>query len=301
MALKSTYEEFIHKSRYARWDYSKNRRESWEETIDRYINFFKQKFPNIPEEQWSLAKNAILNVEVMPSMRALMTAGPALERDNIAGYNCTYAAVDSQRAFDEIFYILLNGAGVGFSVERQYVNQLPIVSDSFNYTDSTIVVSDSKIGWASSLRELISLLYVGKIPKWDLSRIRPSGSILKTFGGRASGPKPLNDLFEFCVNVFQQAAGRKLTSLECHDIVCKIAESVCVGGVRRSALISLSNLSDDRMRVAKSGAWWEDNVQRALANNSACYTETPDMGRFMDEWKSLYESRSGERKYLRLN
>jgi len=224
-----------------------------------------------------------------------MTAGPALARENVAGYNCSYIAISSLRSFDEIIYILLNGTGVGFSVERQFVNELPVVNDEFFDTDTVILVSDSKLGWAKALRELIYLLVAGQIPKWNLSRVRPAGAPLKTFGGRASGPEPLEDLFNFTVSIFKNAAGRKLTSLECHDLVCKIAEVVVVGGVRRSALISLSNTSDDRMRHAKAGRWWESNVQRALANNSACYTEKPDTGIFMEEWKSLYESKSGER------
>ena len=228
-------------------------------------------------------------------MRCLMTAGEALKRENVAGYNCSYVAVDSPRAFDEILYILMNGTGVGFSVERQDVMKLPNVADELHPTDTTIVVPDSKLGWAKSLKELIHLLYSGQIPSWDLSKVRPAGAPLKTFGGRASGPEPLDQLFRFAINIFKNASGRKLTSLECHDLVCKIAEIVVVGGVRRSALISLSNLSDDRMRVAKSGQWWEDNGQRALANNSACYTEKPEIGIFMDEWKSLYDSKSGER------
>ena len=228
-------------------------------------------------------------------MRCMMTAGKALDRDNVAGYNCAYRAVDDVRSFDEIMYILLCGTGVGFSVERQYINDLPEIAEEFYETDTTIVVSDSKIGWASAYRELISLLYGGKIPKWDLSKIRPAGSRLKTFGGRASGPDPLDDLFKFTVGVFRNAKGRKLNSLECHDIVCKIADIVVVGGVRRSALISLSNLTDERMRNAKTGQWWTENPQRALSNNSVCYTETPDTAAFLKEWTSLYESKSGER------
>ena len=224
-----------------------------------------------------------------------MTAGEALKRENIAGYNCSYVAVDKPSAFDEILYVLMNGTGVGFSVERQYVNNLPIINEEFFDTDTVIIVSDSKLGWAKALKELIHLLAAGQIPKWNLSRVRAAGAPLKTFGGRASGPEPLEDLFHFCVEIFKNAAGRKLTSLEAHDICCKIAEVVVVGGVRRSALISLSNLSDDRMRAAKHGQWWTTEPQRSLANNSACYTEKPDIGVFMDEWKSLYESKSGER------
>jgi len=300
MGLPTPYQEYIHLSRYARYRYDENRRETWEETVDRYFDFFKEHileqcdFKLTPKFVDPL-KQAVLELKVMPSMRCLMTAGEALRRENVAGYNCSYIAVDSLRAFDELLYVLMNGTGVGFSVERQYVQNLPMVNEEFYDTDTVIMVSDSKLGWAKALRELIYLLAAGQIPKWNLSRVRPAGAPLKTFGGRASGPEPLDDLFRFCTNVFKDAAGRKLTSLECHDICCKIAEIVVVGGVRRSALISLSNLSDDRMRHAKAGRWWESNVQRALANNSACYTEKPDMGIFMEEWKSLYESKSGER------
>ena len=300
MGLPTPYQEYIHLSRYARYRYDENRRETWEETVDRYFEFFKEHileqcdFKLTPKFVDPL-KQAILELKVMPSMRCLMTAGEALRRENVAGYNCSYIAVDSLRAFDELLYVLMNGTGVGFSVERQYVQNLPIVNEEFYDTDTVIMVSDSKLGWAKAFRELIHLLVAGQIPKWNLSRVRSAGAPLKTFGGRASGPEPLDDLFRFCTNVFQDAAGRKLTSLEAHDICCKIAEIVVVGGVRRSALIILSNLSDDRMRHAKAGRWWESNVQRALANNSACYTEKPDMGIFMEEWKSLYESKSGER------
>ena len=300
MGLPTPYQEYIHLSRYSRFDYEKNRRETWEETVDRYFNFFKEhlfdvcEFKPTPQIITTL-KNAILNLEIMPSMRCLMTAGEALKRENVAGYNCSYIAIDSFRAFDELLYVLMNGTGVGFSVERQFVQNIPVINDEFHDTDTVIIVSDSKLGWAKALRELIYLLAAGQVPQFNLSRVRAAGAPLKTFGGRASGPEPLEDLFQFCVNIFKGAAGRKLTSLECHDICCKIAEIVVVGGVRRSALLSASNLSDDRMRHAKSGRWWESNVQRALANNSACYTERPDMGIFMEEWKSLYESKSGER------
>ena len=234
-------------------------------------------------------------MEVMPSMRALMTAGEALERDNVAGFNCSYITIDSPRAFDEMMYILMCGTGVGFSVERQYITNLPNVAEDFHETETVIHIADSKIGWSKSYRELVSLLYSGQLPRWDASRVRPSGSPLKTFGGRASGPEPLIDLFNFTVGIFKGAAGRKLTSLECHDLCCKIAQIVVVGGVRRSALISLSNLTDDRIRRAKHGQWWVDEPQRALSNNSACYTEKPDFEAFLNEWSSLYESRSGER------
>ena len=300
MGLPTPYQEYIHLSRYARYRYEDNRRETWNETVDRFFDFFKGHLKeqcdyNFTDKAIDPIKSAVLDLKVMPSMRCLMTAGEALKRENVAGYNCSYIAVDSFRAFDELLYVLMNGTGVGFSVERQYVTKLQVINEEFYDTDTVIIVSDSKLGWAKALRELIYMLIAGQIPKWNLSRVRPAGAPLKTFGGRASGPEPLEDLFKFCVNIFREAAGRKLTSLEAHDICCKIAEVVVVGGVRRSALISLSNLSDDRMRHAKAGRWWESNVQRALANNSACYTEKPDMGIFMEEWKSLYESKSGER------
>ena len=298
--LPTSYQEFIHLSRYSRWLPEKERRETWDETVARYFDFFKEHLNDLHEYKLTdkLRKEleeAVLSQKVMPSMRCLMTAGEALKRENIAGYNCSYVAVDRPQAFDEILYVLMNGTGVGFSVERQYVSNLPNVAEEFFESDTTITVADSKLGWAKALKELVGMLYIGQIPRWDLSKIRPAGAPLKTFGGRASGPEPLEQLFNFCVTVFRSAKGRKLSSIECHDIVCKIAEVVVVGGVRRSALISLSNLSDDRMRAAKSGQWWDDNPQRALANNSACYTEKPDIGVFMDEWKSLYESKSGER------
>ncbi len=297
--LPTQYQEYIHLSRYSRWLEDEGRRESWEETVTRYYDFFEEHL----EEQHGYKLNgerkeleeATLNLEVMPSMRSIMTAGPALKRDNIAGYNCSYIAIDRITAFDEVLYILMNGTGVGFSVERQHVQQLPTVADEFHASDTCIKVADSRTGWAKSLKELIANLYAGMIPTWDTSSVRPAGAVLKTFGGRSSGPEPLIDLFQFCVSKFKGAAGRKLSSLECHDLVCKIAEIVVVGGVRRSALISLSNLSDDRMRAAKAGSWWENEAQRALSNNSACYTEKPDVGVFMDEWKSLYDSKSGER------
>lgn len=298
--LPTLYQEFIHKSRYARWIWEENRRENWDETVARYFNFFDEHVKEVTgytvtKEERKQLEEAVLNLEIMPSMRCLMTAGEALKRENVAGYNCSYVAVDSPRSFDEILYILMNGTGVGFSVESKYVDQLPVIADAFHDTDTTILVADSKLGWAKALRELIHLLYAGQVPRWDTSKVRPAGAPLKTFGGRASGPGPLNDLFKFAVSTFKKAAGRKLTTLEAHDIVCKIAEIVVVGGVRRSALISLSDLSDDRMRVAKSGDWWKENVQRALANNSFVAKEKPDVGLFMREWLSLYESRSGER------
>lgn len=298
--LPSLYQEFIHLSRYSRWLPDKNRRETWPETVARYFDFFEEHLQE--NNGFTLKKSvrreledAVLSLKIMPSMRCLMTAGEALKRENVAGYNCSYVAVDSPRSFDEILYILMNGTGVGFSVEQKYTDQLPFIADEFHDSDTTIVVADSKLGWAKALKELIQLLYSGQIPRWDVSKVRPAGAPLKVFGGRASGPEPLVALFKFCVSMFRKAAGRKLTSLECHDIVCKIAEIVVVGGVRRSALISLSDLSDDRMRTAKSGAWWEDNVQRALANNSYVAKEKIDVGVFMKEWLSLYESKSGER------
>jgi len=287
------YQSFIHKSRYARYLEDKGRRENWEETVTRYCDFFIQKFPeSFPYDD---IYNAIYDLDVMPSMRALMSAGPALERDNMAGYNCSYVAIDNVRCFDEIMYVLMCGTGVGFSVERDYVKKLPQISDEMHPTETTIIVSDSKIGWASALREMVALLYSGKIPKWDLSHIRPAGARLKVFGGRASGPEPLDRLFRFLVQIFSNATGRQLNNLEVHDIVCKSADAVVVGGVRRSALISLSNLTDERLRGAKSGAWYEAQGQRALANNSVAYTEKPDVGVFLEEWRALYGSKSGER------
>lgn len=294
MSELDEYQSFIHKSRYARYRDDLGRRETWEETVDRYINFFYEKFPQFDKELEE-ARKYILDMKVMPSMRCLMTAGPALERDHVAGYNCAYVAVDHPRVFDEILYVLMCGTGVGFSVERQYVQKLPDVAETFHDSESTIIVSDSKVGWASGYRQLISLLYAGEIPKWNLGLIRGAGARLKTFGGRASGPAPLEDLFRFTVEVFKGSAGRKLNALECHDLVCKVASVVVVGGVRRSALISLSNLTDRRMRHAKEGNFYEQTPHRSLANNSVCYTETPDMEIFLEEWTSLYRSKSGER------
>lgn len=280
-----------------------NRRESWDETVTRYLDFILDKAYPEPVTQdfnsWHTLRdelwNAIYNLEIMPSMRAMMTSGPALSRDNTCGYNCSYLPIDDVKSFDEAMFILLCGTGVGFSVERQYISKLPEVPERLFDSDTIVVVKDSKEGWAKSLRQLISLLYSGEIPKWDVSRVRPAGARLKTFGGRASGPGPLEDLFRFVISKFRGAIGRKLNSLECHDILCKIGEIVVVGGVRRSAMISLSNLSDDRMRVAKSGSWWENEGQRALANNSIAFTEKPDAHAFMKEWLALYESKSGER------
>jgi len=292
------FQEYIHLSRYARYLEKEQRRETWEETVARYVKFFSERSEHYPSQ---LVYDHILGMEVMPSMRALMTAGPALNRDNMTGYNCAYEAIEDPRDLDEIAYILLCGTGDGFSVERQWICNLPELPDEFHPTESTIVVSDSKIGWATAFRELVSLLYAGKIPKWDLSRIRPAGERLKTFGGRASGPGPLDSLLQFTCNLFVQAKGRKLNSVEVHDLICKIADVVVVGGVRRSALLSLSNLTDERMQRAKVGQWWEQNGQRALANNSVAYTEKPDVGIFLREWSNLYESKSGERGFFNRN
>jgi len=288
------YQQYIHKSRYARYMDDEQRREEWGETINRYVSFFTER-NQIDDIMAEELYNAIFEQKVMPSMRCMMTAGTALKRDNVAAFNCSYLPIDSPRSFDELMYILMCGTGVGFSVERDYVNQLPVVADSFHDTKTTVVVSDSKVGWASAFRELISLLYAGKVPKCDLTKVRPSGARLKTFGGRASGPQPLADLFNFSVDLFKGAAGRKLTSLECHDLVCKIADIVVVGGVRRSALISLSNVTDNRMANAKNGEWYISNGQRALANNSAVYSEKPDFDTYSSEMKRLYDSKSGER------
>ena len=298
--LPTTYQQFIHKSRYARWLDSEQRREDWDETVDRYVDFMvnqvrgKNNF-ELPEKDVDDIREAILNLEIMPSMRAMMTSGPALARDNISGYNCSYIPVDSPRSFDECMYILMCGTGVGFSVERENVDKLPVVSDAMHETDTVIKVGDSKPGWAKSLRELIALLYAGQIPTWDMSQVREAGERLKTMGGRASGPQPLDDLFRFTVDTFKKAQGRRLFPIECHDLMCKIGEIVVVGGVRRSALISLSNLNDDQMAHAKSGQWWENEGQRALANNSVAYKGKPEIGTFMREWVALYESKSGER------
>lgn len=292
--IPSLYSQVIAKSRYSRWLEEEKRRETWEETVDRYIDNVVE--PVLDDDKLSEEiRAAILNLEVMPSMRMLMTAGEALNRDHMAGYNCSFLAIDHPRAFDEILYILTCGTGVGFSCESKYINKLPDVAESFHETDTTIVVADSRIGWASAFRELISLLYSGKIPRIDVSRVRAAGERLKTFGGRASGPQPLVDLFDYAVRLFKGAAGRKLTDIEVHGLVCKIGEIVVVGGVRRSALISLSDLSSSRMANAKSGNWWDKHPEFALANNSAVYENKPTVGEFLEEWTSLYESKSGER------
>ena len=296
--LPTLYQQYIHLSRYSRWDKNEERRETFPETVSRYFDFFEEHTGSktVTPELREYLENKVLNLGVMPSMRCLMTAGLALKRENVAGYNCSYLPVDHPRAFDECLYILMNGTGVGFSVERDYINKLPAVSDTLEYSDSVINVGDSKEGWSRGFRELIGSLYQGSIPQWNMDKVRPAGALLKVFGGRASGPEPLEDLFRFTVDTFKDAAGRKLNSLQCHDIMCKVGDVVVVGGVRRSALISLSNLSDLRMRNAKAGEWNKANPQRALANNSVCYTEKPDnIGVFMEEWLALYISKNGER------
>jgi ribonucleoside-diphosphate reductase alpha chain len=299
--LPTEYQSFIHMSRYSRWIEEEGRRETWSETVGRLVSFFKDHIDTnyeggVTDKEWNEIEESILSLEVMPSMRALMTAGKALDREHVSGYNCSYIPIDSPRAFDEVLYILMNGTGVGFSVERQYADKLPTVpAEEFEHIDSVVSVTDSKDGWARAFRDLIAYLYTGRVPKINVSKVRPAGERLKTFGGRASGPQPLVDLFDFTINKFKEARGRKLSSMECHDIVCKTGEVVVVGGVRRSALISLSNLSDQRIRTAKTGDWWTTNPERALANNSVAYTEKPDPGIFMKEWLSLYESKSGER------
>ena len=298
--LPTDYQNFIALSRYARWKDDEQRRETWLETVDRYFDYMqkhlhvKHKY-NITKALREKLNNYIVSLGIMPSMRALMTAGDALDRCHVAGYNCSYIPVDSPRSFDECMYILMCGTGVGFSVERSNVDKLPIVNEHFEESTTVISVADSRPGWAKAFREMIAMLYVGQIPKWDVSEVRPAGARLKTFGGRASGPAPLEDLFKFCIDIFKNAKGRRLYPVECHDIMCKVGEVVVVGGVRRSALISLSNLGDDQMRHAKSGQWWENEGQRALANNSVAFKGKPEMGTFMREWTSLYESKSGER------
>ena len=297
--FQTPYQEVIYKSRYARWIENENRRENWGETVDRLVKYYQylgNKDRIFDEKEYRLLYDAIYNLEVMPSMRALMTSGPALDRCHVPAYNCAYLPVDSLRSFDETMYILMCGTGVGFSVEDEYVKQLPKIAESFERTETCIAVADSKEGWAKAFRELVSLLVAGQLPRWDCSRVRPAGARLKTFGGRASGPEPLEDLFHFTSRLFQEAAGRRLTTLECHDLMCKIADIVVVGGVRRSAMISLSDVTDDRMRVAKTGEWWNTAGHRRLANNSAVYnTRKPDTDLFMKEWKALYDSKSGER------
>ena len=298
--LPTDYQNFIALSRYARWKEDEQRRETWSETVQRYFDYMEGHLGanhsyKVHKDLREELEEAVLNQSIMPSMRALMTSGPALDRCHVGGYNCSYVPVDNPRAFDETMYILMCGTGVGFSVERHCVEKLPTVAEDFHRTDTIIKVGDSRPGWAKSLKELIAMLYTGQIPKWDMTEVRPAGARLKTFGGRASGPQPLVELFEFVVQKFKTAAGRRLYPIECHDIMCKIGEVVVVGGVRRSALISLSNLDDDLMAHAKSGKWYEYEGQRALANNSVAYEEKPQMGTFMREWLALYESMSGER------
>jgi len=299
-SIVDPYRNFIHISRYARWVQEEGRRETWGETVERYIKFIKNHVvENYQYDEndivFSQVKDAIINHKIMPSMRALMTAGAALERDNIAAYNCSFIAVDSLRSFDEAMYILMNGTGVGFSVEQKYIDSLPTISEDFFNTETTIVVEDSKLGWAKAYKELVGLLVTGQVPNWDTSKVRPAGARLKTFGGRASGPEPLHALFQFTADVFRKSAGRRLKPIEAHDIMCKIGEVVVVGGVSRSALITLSNLDDFEMAKAKSGNWWESDPQRALANNSAVYNSKPNTAQFLREWRNLYESKSGER------
>ena len=298
--LPTDYQNFIALSRYARWKDDEQRRENWGETVDRYFDYMsnhlsKNHSYNITKALKDKLTEQIMSLGVMPSMRALMTAGPALDRCHVGGYNCSYIPVDSPRSFDECMYILMCGTGVGFSVERENVDKLPIVNEHFEDSTTIIIVGDSRPGWAKSIRELIAMLYVGQVPTWDVSQVRPAGARLKTFGGRASGPAPLVELFQFCIQKFKGAKGRRLFPIECHDIMCKIGEVVVVGGVRRSALISLSNLGDDQMRHAKSGNWWDNEGQRSLANNSVAFKGKPEMGTFMREWTALYESKSGER------
>lgn len=293
----SSFEEFIYKSRYARWLEDEGRRENWDETVKRLVDYYRSRvsYANIPDEDWIEIYRSIHQLETMSSMRSLMTAGEAMDKNDVCSYNCAYLPVDSPRSFDEAMLILLCGTGVGYSVEQKYIEQLPRISEQFEDTDTVITVADSKEGWAKSFRELVSLLIAGQVPKWDVSGVRPAGARLKTFGGRASGPEPLVDLFKFCITLFKKAAGRRLTSLECHDLLCKVADIVVVGGVRRSAMISLFDCTDGRMSKAKFGAWWNDNPQRALANNSAVYeNRRPDMGFFMEKWQELYDSKSGE-------
>ena len=292
--LPTDYQNFIATSRYARWLDDEGRRETWDETVSRYVDYMNDKVKFSKQDKTDI-EQAILGLEVMPSMRALMTAGEALDRDNTAGYNCSYLPVDDPKSFDEAMYILLCGTGVGFSVEREYINRLPEIPEKLFKSDTTIVVKDSKEGWAKGLRQLIALLYAGEIPTYNVSKVRPAGARLKTFGGRASGPAPLVDLFNFTINLFTNNAGKKLTSYDCHSLMCKIGEVVVVGGVRRSAMISLSNLSDIRMRQAKTGNWYETAPHMALSNNSVSYTDKPNAETFMREWTSLIESKSGER------
>ena len=300
--LVDPYRSFIAKSRYSRWIEEEGRRETWTETVDRYVSFMRntEAGRKVSNKEWDQIRTAILFHDVMPSMRGLMTAGPALARENLAQFNCSFIAIDDVRAFDEALYILMNGVGLGFSAEIQYVAQLPRVNEHFEFTGTTIVVEDSKAGWARAFRELLGLLYAGQVPRIDVSKVRPAGARLKTFGGRASGPQPLVDLFDFTIGIFKNAAGRKLTPIECHDLMCKVGDVVVVGGVRRSALISLSDLSDYEMSKAKSGAWWETTGYRRLANNSAVFYKKPSIGEFLQFYGDLYESKSGERGIINM-
>jgi ribonucleoside-diphosphate reductase alpha chain len=297
--IENPYENFIALSRYARWISAENRRETWGETVDRYFDFMTKHLATMnyypSKELVDELKDAVYNRNVMPSMRAVMTAGPALDRDHVAGYNCSFVPVDSPRSFDETMYILMCGTGVGFSVEYKYVNKLPAVPESLEKSSTVIVVEDSKTGWAKAYRELLAMLWAGQVPAIDVSKLRPAGARLKTMGGRSSGPQPLVNLFDFTIAKFKGAAGRQLKPIEAHDIMCKIGEVVVVGGVRRSAMISLSNINDIEMAAAKSGNWWESNAQRALSNNSVAYSRKPEMEQFIAEWKNLYDSKSGER------
>ena len=298
--IENPYENFIALSRYAKWVESEGRRETWGETVDRYFNFMTNHLEvnhsYVPDEKMvAELKKFVFERNVMPSMRSVMTAGAALERDNVAGYNCSFVPVDSPRSFDETMYVLMCGTGVGFSVEYKYINKLPAVPEKLEKSDTVIVVEDSKQGWAKAYRELLALLWTGHIPAIDVSKVRPAGARLKTMGGRSSGPQPLVNLFDFTIAKFKNATGRNLKPIECHDIMCKIGEVVVVGGVRRSAMISLSNINDIEMAQAKSGNWWENNSQRALSNNSVAYSRKPEMEQFIAEWKSLYDSKSGER------
>jgi len=298
--IENPYENFIALSRYARWLEDENRRETWGETVDRYFNFMviqlREKHGYVPDDKiLAELRDAVFNRNVMPSMRSVMTAGPALERENVSGYNCAFLPVDNARSFDEAMYILMCGTGVGFSVEYKYINKLPALPETLEKSSTTVIVGDSKEGWAKAYRELLGLLWAGQIPQIDISKVRPSGARLKTMGGRSSGPQPLVNLFDFTIQVFKGALGRQLKPIEAHDIMCKIGEVVVVGGVRRSAMISLSNINDIEMAQAKAGNWWEKNSQRALSNNSVAYSRKPEMQQFIAEWKSLYDSKSGER------
>ena len=299
-SIENPYENFIALSRYARWLESENRRETWSETVDRYFNFMviqlREKHGYVPDDKiLAELRDAVFNRNVMPSMRSVMTAGAALDRENVSGYNCAFLPVDNARSFDEAMYILMCGTGVGFSVEYKYINKLPSLPETLEKSSTTVIVGDSKEGWAKAYRELLGLLWAGQIPQIDISKVRPSGARLKTMGGRSSGPQPLVNLFDFTIQIFKGALGRQLKPIEAHDIMCKIGEVVVVGGVRRSAMISLSNINDIEMAQAKAGNWWESNTQRALSNNSVAYSRKPEMQQFIAEWKSLYDSKSGER------